>query len=449
VHFNLHSDKPLEVLSPKDDDDRAFDLLVDSALSGAPALPRAAQGSPSDESIAELCTIVESDPMGLITCGFDPEEPRLDPLALARFARATGYPVLLDASHPLRLACPSELLPYVVAPYEPLLRLEGWQTNQSPRVVVQLGRPLTSTRWERYLNQLTEGRLLVIARRGWPDPTGRGTLVTQACPTEVLTLAAECLESNCPRSSGWQARWLRAAEATGYAIKKVLGAELSQAVLGELTAVFVLLRALPESSRLVIGNSLPVRHLDFIAGVDPHSGTGGSVVVEALRGVSGIDGVTSTAIGFALGDDQPTTLLLGDLSFMHDVGGLASAQQAIAPLAIVVLNNGGGRIFEQLPIGQSVNEEELSHFTTPHQLDLSHASALYGLPHLRVTSAHGITDALHEAHSHPGATIIEIVVAKSSYQTQPVQCVAAVKAELLRLGLLSPDTSTEPSRNDP
>jgi 2-succinyl-5-enolpyruvyl-6-hydroxy-3-cyclohexene-1-carboxylate synthase len=244
----------------------------------------------------------------------------------------------------------------------------------------------------------------------------------------------ERLENNPPRSSGWQARWQRATEATSNVLRKALGTEASHGELGELTAVFALLRAVPEGSRLVLGNSLSIRHVDFVAGCVARSKSG--ITVEAIRGASGIDGVNSIAIGFALADERPTTLLLGDISFLHDVGGLWSAQQVVGPLAIVVINNGGGRIFEQLPIGACASPEELSNFTTPHQLDLSRASALYGLPHLRVTSAFGVADALREAHSHPGPTVIELAVVKDSYLTQQTQCVTAVKTELQRLGLI-------------
>jgi 2-succinyl-5-enolpyruvyl-6-hydroxy-3-cyclohexene-1-carboxylate synthase len=167
------------------------------------------------------------------------------------------------------------------------------------------------------------------------------------------------------------------------------------------------------------------------------------VTIEALRGASGIDGVTSTAVGFALADERPTTLLLGDLSFIHDLGGLWAAQQVVvAPLAIVVMNNGGGRIFEQLPIARVANEDELAHFTTPHQCKLAHAAALFGLSHLCVSTANQIKEALREAHSHPGTTIIEIIIGPASGREQTSKAITAVKNELLRLGLLNAEVAS-------
>src|SRR6185295_6494041 len=95
------------------------------------------------------------------------------------------------------------------------------------------------------------------------------------------------------------------------------------------------------------------------------------VRVLSQRGVSGIDGLLAGAAGAASVTELPVTLLVGDVSFLHDVGGLALARHARAPLVIVVINNDGGRIFEQLPLARSGHSAALPHFTTPHGLDLS------------------------------------------------------------------------------
>jgi 2-succinyl-5-enolpyruvyl-6-hydroxy-3-cyclohexene-1-carboxylate synthase len=80
------------------------------------------------------------------------------------------------------------------------------------------------------------------------------------------------------------------------------------------------------------------------------------------------------------------------------------------PLVIVVINNDGGRIFEQLPLARSGHTAALPHFTTPHGLDLSCAAELYGLRFLRAGNRDDLATALHEAHNRPGATIVEAVV---------------------------------------
>jgi 2-succinyl-5-enolpyruvyl-6-hydroxy-3-cyclohexene-1-carboxylate synthase len=441
IHFNLHSPKPLEIIAPQDDEDRALEALVTTLLADVPNPTLPGRLCPHEDSVERLASAVEREPSGLIAVGFEPEEPPMDPLSLMRLARVSGYPVLLDVAHPLRQSCPPELMPYVVAPFEPLLRLDEWHKTQPPRMVIQLGRPLTSSSWERWLNGLHSDQLLIVARRGWPDPTGHGQLVSNADPTEFLSAVAERLEADSPRSSGWQARWLRAAAILNEVISRTLSAPASAGPLDELSAVHALLRALPDESRLVVGNSLPIRHIDLIAG----KSLAPQLTVYAIRGASGIDGVTSTAVGVALSSEVPTTLLIGDISFLHDIGGLWAAQETQAPLAVVVLNNGGGRIFEQLPLSKVVNSTALAAWTTPQHLELSHAAALYGLAYLRVTSCHGLVDALNEAHSHPGTTVIDVALPPSSAKTQTDQLLALMSAALEQQGLLSPPSGSASS----
>ena len=448
VHFNLHSPKPLEVFDPVDSQDRALDALVTEVLGNPAVLPLPSRPHPAADSLSELCSAVEQTAFGLITCGFDPEQPPLDPMTLARFARATGFPVLLDASHPLRLACPEQLAPYVVAPFEPLLRLAPWHDLQGPNLVVQIGRPLMSSAWERWIGRLAPGELLIATRRGWPDPSGKGRLVTSADPTTTLSLAADQLEHRPPRSSGWQARWFRAGAIAAEITRRHFDDALNVDKLSELTAVQAVLRALPDQSSLVIGNSMPVRHLDLVASrLSTAEGTK-NLHLFALRGASGIDGVTSFAVGTALTHDRPTTLLLGDISFLHDVGALYFASKVTSPLAIFVLNNGGGRIFDQLPIGRLARAEELPGWTTPHQCDLSHASALYGIPHVRVSGLREIADLIREAHARAGATVIEVVVAPETLEAETTSLLDQFKLELSRLGVLSSEVMAEASANE-
>ncbi len=164
--------------------------------------------------------------------------------------------------------------------------------------------------------------------------------------------------------------------------------------------------SIPEGAILAVGNSLPVRELDLFC-----PGQVGDFLVVSQRGVSGIDGLVSGAAGAADAAARPTVLYLGDVSFLHDLGGLMSARDLAAPLAVVVANNDGGRIFDQLPVARAgLSEAGLRRFTTPHGLQFAHAAALYGHGYARAEDASGLGAAIASALATRGTTVIEAVV---------------------------------------
>ncbi len=96
------------------------------------------------------------------------------------------------------------------------------------------------------------------------------------------------------------------------------------------------------------------------------------------RGVSGIDGITSTAMGVNIGSGQPGILFIGDLAFLHDIGAMLNRRKIPEPLVIVIINNQGGSIFRMLPIAEQEKYYE-TYFETPQQADLSAIAESYGV----------------------------------------------------------------------
>jgi 2-succinyl-5-enolpyruvyl-6-hydroxy-3-cyclohexene-1-carboxylate synthase len=168
--------------------------------------------------------------------------------------------------------------------------------------------------------------------------------------------------------------------------------------------------AMPEGAVLVLGNSLPIRDVDaYVTRAAP-------VRVVSQRGVSGIDGLVSGAIGSAIGSGAPTLLLVGDVSLLHDLSGLASAGLVTTPLAIAVIDNAGGRIFDQLPVrrlyGAMPDAERL--WLTPPPRELSHAAAFFGLRYATPRGMSEIRTAVSEALAQPGVTLLHLRVEPDS-----------------------------------
>jgi len=159
-------------------------------------------------------------------------------------------------------------------------------------------------------------------------------------------------------------------------------------------------RGVPDDGQLVVGNSSPVRDVDAFAAPREER-----VRVLGNRGASGIDGLTSTALGAAQGAQAPTAALVGDLSLLHDANGLHALADAGAPLVLVVVHNDGGGIFHRLPIREHEGFEDL--FATPHGRELAPLAELHGLDHEQVEPSE-VEDRVRAALDEDAPRLVEV-----------------------------------------
>jgi 2-succinyl-5-enolpyruvyl-6-hydroxy-3-cyclohexene-1-carboxylate synthase len=205
--------------------------------------------------------------------------------------------------------------------------------------------------------------------------------------------------------TAWLDRWRDVDRRASRDLDALLAAE------SELTAydaAGAVARALPREGLLVVGASNPIRDLDLMV---PRYEVGGRRKVIANRGLSGIDGVVSTAIGAALGRDSDRSLaLVGDVTFLHDGNGLVIGPDEPRPdLTIVVVNDDGGSIFASLEQGADQFADRYDRlFGTPHGVDLASLCAATHTPHLRVTSRVELEQVL--AMPNGGIEVVEAVV---------------------------------------
>nr|WP_307609118.1 2-succinyl-5-enolpyruvyl-6-hydroxy-3-cyclohexene-1-carboxylic-acid synthase [Pseudarthrobacter sp. W1I19] len=306
------------------------------------------------------------------------------------FARAHGLPLLAEPSSNARFG------PNAVGPYRLLLEHFGPGAAQPIERVVLFGRPTLSRPVAALLARAdVPSALYQPVPVAWYEPGRRTEL-----PLENLTDLADFAGRG---PSDWLDTWLLAGSAAQHALDLVL-AENAPAT-GPSVASLVWKHA---RGQLVLGSSNGIRDADLAGLPAPEP----AATVYANRGLAGIDGTISTATGIALGGRQETTVLLGDVTFLHDAGGLLVGPGEEQPqLRIVVLNDSGGAIFDLLEHG-AVREagtyagavERL--FATPHSVDLAALAAAYGVGHSAVST----TAALAEALDRPveGRSIIEV-----------------------------------------
>jgi 2-succinyl-5-enolpyruvyl-6-hydroxy-3-cyclohexene-1-carboxylate synthase len=150
--------------------------------------------------------------------------------------------------------------------------------------------------------------------------------------------------------------------------------------------------------------------------VDAYVFSNSDVAILSQRGANGIDGLVSGAVGSALGTQAPTLLLLGDVSLLHDIGGLALARVVHTPLVIAVLDNDGGRIFDQLPVhGLYAADAALAAFwRTPPRCKLEHAALLFDLHYSSPATEADLSAATREALRTNSATLLHVRVGPGS-----------------------------------
>ena len=281
------------------------------------------------------------------------------------------------------------------------------------RVVVS-GHPTLSRPVARLLARSDVEVIAVMSATGWTDPGHNVSRVVRAVQVGDLRWSAEPPPPESVRAerptSPWLLEWLdRDAE---------LSASLDELLekRGELTPHHVagaVAAVLPAGGLLFVGASNPVRDLDLMV---PRYTVGERRLVIANRGLAGIDGSVSSAIGAVLGRSRTTRAfaLLGDVTFLHDSNGLVIGPDEARPdLTIVVVNDGGGSIFASLEQGgpsYSSSFEKL--FGTPHGADLSALCRASGTAHRRVTTLDELRSVLDSPTG--GIEVVEAVVRRDN-----------------------------------
>jgi len=320
-----------------------------------------------------------SRPRGAIVCG-----PGAGDLVgpVVQLAAATDWPLLAEPASGLR--CGGHDRTRVIAHYDALLRDQEWATAHLPDVVLRIGDTPTSKPLRAWLAQSRQ--VILDPHITWHEPTRSAQSILALDPAITCRQLAETIRVK--RADGWLDGWRRADRLVPAALDAMpdpfepkIWAALSE--------------SLPEGALVWVSSSMPIRDVEsFFPSVSR------SIRFLANRGANGIDGVVSSAAGAALASaDRRAWLLTGELALLHDVGGLLAAARAGAELTIVCANNGGGGIFDFLPLaehGAGATYEE--HVVTPSGVDLRRVAELAGIEHRTASTP----DEVRAAAAQPG-----------------------------------------------
>jgi 2-succinyl-5-enolpyruvyl-6-hydroxy-3-cyclohexene-1-carboxylate synthase len=418
VHLNARARKPLEPSAPVTAAERGLAEQVDGLLArglvhvGLPSM------GPDPRAIEALAARLARAKRGVIVCGpaalYAPDASA----ALSELSERLGMPIYAEATSQHRFG--SRALSDADA-LDWLLRSAPRRNELGLDLVLRFGAPPTSSGLEQLLAERARPELHVVTEHGFPDPTNAAQSLTFGATAVVASALGQALSAH--RASAqldFRATLARANARVWQCVERQLasGPELTEAV-----AVRTAVAAVPEGGLLMIGNSLPVREVDaFVAS------SARRIRVASQRGANGIDGLIAGAAGAARASGVPTLLLLGDVSFAHDLGGLAAARLVKSPLVVMILDNDGGRIFEQLPAARLFGdaEEHAELWLTPPGIDFRHAGPLFGMPFSAPRSVSELEVALRHGLATPSPSLVHARVPPHAAR----DCYRAIAAEL-------------------
>lgn len=314
-----------------------------------------------------------------------------DKAAFWNFAKALEWPVLCDPLSNLRTEVPEQCIALCIDHYDALLKSDAFKEKVVPDTVIRFGAQPVAKPLSLYLKKVRPATVIAVDE----SPEFRDSLgvVTHHIQTSSETVMKIIVDK--PKTS-YTELWTMANEAASAITNKYEGVAGDEGIFAK-----TLFEHLPTESDLVSGSSMPIRDVDtFFRKTDK------DITIFANRGTNGIDGVVSTAFGIQAARKRPTWLLIGDLSFLHDVNGLIVTRFHEADLTIVIINNDGGGIFSYLPQADAGNHfEEL--FGTPTGLTFGHIAAMYDAQYAAIHTPEEFGMELDKAKEKP-VRIIEV-----------------------------------------
>ena len=308
--------------------------------------------------------------------------------AIVQLAEVLGWPLIADIQsqlhgHPATLG------------YADLVLANDYGRSLLAKAdrVLQIGGHLVSKRVDQFLAQQNWQYYLMLDRESRRmDTAHRQTLRMVGSVAESCYRLAEIT----PTQGGWGFELQELVACIADRVTTTIEADQ----LSERWVCAHLGKELPETSQLFVGNSLPIRLMDMFSSTP-------KTAIYANRGASGIDGLLATAAGCCAGRSLPTVMLVGDVSFLHDLNSLQLVRQQLQPLVIVLFNNDGGGIFNLLPMGSAADKRP-DYFVTPHGLSAEHVASMFGIEYQSPKTKQTFQDALKHALQQSKASIIEL-----------------------------------------
>ncbi|HCY74583.1 MAG TPA: 2-succinyl-5-enolpyruvyl-6-hydroxy-3-cyclohexene-1-carboxylic-acid synthase [Ignavibacteriales bacterium] len=391
VQINFPFEKPLE---PDSFTDEIEEKILLESLPDEISLPQKSKLNFTDnKNIQAILNFIKKNSAGLITIGPGNFSNSFIS-SLDKFSVKFSLPVFADASSGLRFK--SSSIANLIANYDALIRTESFAKIFSPKFVLHFGRPLTSPKIENYFSTVKPKGFTINKFGDLFDPSHKNKIIKLDEEKVLEFLTQSYAGNNFPNQ-------LNKIKLLDSEIDKLKLENFSiTKKINEPGVLLNIINSIPPNSNLMIGNSVPVRDLDFFASI-----VNKNINVFQNRGASGIDGITSTALGICAQSKNPTYLVTGDLSFYYDLNSLLIAGQYNISLIIILINNNGGAIFKFLPIADHKNVFE-KYFLTPSNLSFKKLTEAFGVDYKELKSQQDILNHIKVSTVRKKPAVFEI-----------------------------------------
>ncbi|OPY90661.1 MAG: 2-succinyl-5-enolpyruvyl-6-hydroxy-3-cyclohexene-1-carboxylate synthase [Syntrophus sp. PtaU1.Bin208] len=348
---------------------------------------------PMIRDLDDIAAEISGTSRGLVVIGRldDPQDAE----ALDWLVMTLGWPVFCDIASSMKGIFPAARQIFSLDHPEAIRLIREY----APETILQFGSGLVSKHY--YASILPQNKATVIQispRSGLRDPAHRVN-------TRILTSAHVFVDGlNLPENSSVdgvaRVRLLGQLET----VYQLMEPELSRETLSLPRIALDILAEIPDGEGLFLGNSLVIRAFDAVRPPLPRR-----ISVISNRGVSGIEGNIATSVGFAEASRRQVTAVVGDISFLHDMNSLLLLARSATPVILIVINNGGGRIFERLPI-RDFPEIIDPYMTTPHGMTFERLAAQFDLPYFQAGTPGELISAYGQALQRGSSALLEVIL---------------------------------------
>ncbi len=394
VHFNFPFAKPFEPSAGTDEASESFVSSMHKEFSKNTL--HIYYKKKQNQDIQYLVDLLQGSGKILFIIGESKYKENIA-LELLKLSKTLNAPVFADGFSNIRFLKSEN----IITNHSSFLKSAKIRDSIQPRLIVQFGDTPTSTALLEFFKESEANKILVHKFGETKDPSRTaGKVVTGktewVCRVLNNALSVEPKEEQIDFLNSI----IKIDESAGMIKEAFLD---SAAYPFEGNIIQSILDQLPDESNLMISNSLPARDFDYFAEYK------NKVKIFNNRGVSGIDGIISTAAGMAAVSDKPSFLIIGDLSFYHDISGLLALKKYNVPLVIILINNDGGGIFETLPIAKEEIEFD-EYFKTPINIDFKSIVKGFGGNYKLAPSSTAFLKEIKSAQKKKSFSVIEIIV---------------------------------------